>query len=72
MNTSTIEIKAADEEMGPLRCDSVYLNGQLGGWPGCRWAVVVGYEVNAFSMDCYGFSVKPTKRQLRKLKRSYR
>lgn len=72
MNKDTIELKAVDEEMGPLRCDVVYLNGTLAGSPGCRWAVVVGHEINAWSMDCYGFSVKPTQRQLRKLKRRYR
>lgn len=68
----TIELRAVDEIMGPLHCDVIYLGGQLSGFPGCRWAVVVGYIANAWSMDCYGFSVKPTKRQIRKLKKMYR
>lgn len=68
----TIELEEQNMKGHKLFCDLVYLGGELAGCPGCRWAVVVGYDISMFHMDCYGFTVKPTKRQLRSLKRKYR
>lgn len=60
-----------------------YLNGPLGnpsnGTPGCRWAVVFGYDdlhgANGDldqNCDCEGFPVKPTRKQIRKLMQAAR
>lgn len=69
----TVEIAEVNRSGLNLICNTHYLNGVLAGCEGCRWAVVVGYEDGTpWGMDCYGFATKPTKRQLRQLKRKYR
>jgi len=53
--------------------DVQYLNGVLGGTK-CRWGVVYGFEGDEFNSnaDCYPMKTKPTKRQIRKLKKQSR
>lgn len=46
-----------------------FLDGVLAGCPGCRWALVTGHY--GFE-ECWGFTSKPTAKQIRKTKKSLR
>lgn len=57
----------------PLICDVVYVGFEVVK----SWAVVIGKEFDAFGevtpygFNCYFMPTKPTKRQIRKLKKLY-
>ena len=50
-----------------MKHEVFFLNGVLAGCPGCRWALVTG---PCGLEECFGFSTKPTPKQIRKAKRS--
>jgi hypothetical protein len=54
-------------------CDLHYLHGVLSGTPWHRWALAIGFvDGTPWGIDCLSFSAKPTKKQLREIKRKYR